>query len=124
MIYFMRHAAIGPVKIGYTMDLEWRAYTLSRDYRVPLAPIRVIPHGRRWMEIWLHKEFGANRITGEWFSYDQRMLTIEPPQHPLGLASDYSGIYHAPSKRKGHNVHDIIHGMIAAEMTGVTQRDH
>lgn len=112
MIYFLRHKSVGPVKIGYTGDLEARRYLLSRQYRVELRLIRVIPTRQRWAEIWLHKRFIALRVAGEWFQFHPDMLTVTIPDKAPGFASDYLPLPNIKRERFGSSIADQIHAII------------
>lgn len=46
------------------------------------APLKIIRkiEGSRLIEKWAHDAFNHRHIRGEWFEFDDRMLTWEPPQ--------------------------------------------
>lgn len=81
MIYFIR-AASGAVKIGFSIKPSSRVSNLQCGNAEPLQIIRAIPGDRR-AERWLHREFRGSKIHGEWFSYSDRMLSIELPNEPM-----------------------------------------
>jgi hypothetical protein len=78
-VYFIRAGDTGPVKIGWTGNVEVRRKNLQGNHVEPLHLLRVI-EGSRQRERWLHRHFAALRLTGEWFRFDAEMLTIEPPE--------------------------------------------
>lgn len=78
-VYFIRAGNDGAIKIGFTKgDVSNRLRSLQRDYPDRLTCIRQIP-GLRLTEAWLHRRFRKNRIVGEWFTLDQEMMVIVPP---------------------------------------------
>lgn len=81
MIYFLRAGDDGPVKIGWTKDgktLARRIATLQTGQPHKLAILRTL-EAQRWVEGWLHGFFVGVRMAGEWFTYREDMLAIEPP---------------------------------------------
>lgn len=78
MIYFMRDTRSGSVKIGWSESPKRRQEELQQEARRPLQIIRLLD-GPKWGERWLHYEFHQNRLTGEWFTNDPRMMVIELP---------------------------------------------
>ena len=78
MIYFMRAGDNGPVKIGSARDPAIRLRYFRTGNPEPLSIVRVIEGGRK-EERALHQAFRHLRIQGEWFRFDESMLSIEPP---------------------------------------------
>lgn len=74
-IYFLRAEHI--VKIGHTFG-GGRKTELQVGNPTELKVMRMIP-GSRKQEKWLHKQFAALHIRGEWFNFCEEMLTIVPP---------------------------------------------
>lgn len=68
----------GRVKIGWTRDLDARVGALNASTADNFQLLRVITGGKP-TERWLHKKFAHLRIKGEWFQFDQAMLTIVTP---------------------------------------------
>ena len=77
-IYMIRAGGDGPVKIGWTTNVERRLADLQTAHYEPLSIIRTIAGGQL-MERWLHKYFAASKIRSEWFNFDPAMLIVEPP---------------------------------------------
>jgi hypothetical protein len=61
MIYFMQPTDGGPVKIGYTENLEQRRLNLESAYRRPLAVLATMEGGRE-EEAAIHQRFDHLRI--------------------------------------------------------------
>jgi hypothetical protein len=81
MIYFIQGVNGGPVKIGKTDDIDTRLRSLQRGSPVALEVIRQIDGGYV-EEFWLHRHFAAQRLHGESFEFDDRMLSVVPPASP------------------------------------------
>lgn len=77
-VYIIRAGDAGPVKIGWTDDVEARRKQIQVSHHEPLCVVRLIIDGRRQTERWLHKRFAALRLVGEWFQFDPDMLVVEP----------------------------------------------
>lgn len=77
-VYFLQRGSDGPVKIGFATDVKDRVKTLQIASPERLRVIRQIK-GNIAVERWLHKNFKKHRLNGEWFSFCDEMLTIEPP---------------------------------------------
>lgn len=80
MIYIVQSAADAesPVKIGWSTRLDTRLRTLQNANSSEIRVLRTID-GDRWVEVWLHQRFAANRMDGEWFAFSEEMLTVSPP---------------------------------------------
>lgn len=81
MIYFLRAGADGHVKIGWTKDkttLVGRIATLQTGQPHKLHVIRTM-EAARWGEAWLHGYFAGVQAVGEWFAYQDAMLTVDVP---------------------------------------------
>jgi len=77
MIYFLRAGDDGPVKIGTAIDPEKRKKGFRTASYTKLSFIRLIDGGRK-EEVLLYRYFRHLHIQGEWFSYDDEMLVIDP----------------------------------------------
>ena len=73
------------VKIGTTGNLTQRIASLSGACGVKLEVLRVIDHAGPRVERWLHRRFSALRGHGEWFSFSEEMLTIQPPEEARSI---------------------------------------
>lgn len=119
MIYFARHESVGPVKIGYSTDIEKRIYRIGRQYRLPFTVVRTIPHGRRWGEIWLHRQFFSLRVRGEWFTFDPAMMTIELPDEAPGFITDYLKMGNVSGVHVSYPLEEEIHDLIVSMKVNV-----
>lgn len=81
--YFIRAGAEGPVKIGIAANPHERLRGLQTAHYEDLRIIRLM---RGNVEAALHYHFREQRIRGEWFTFDNRMLTIRTSLSP-GVAS-------------------------------------
>jgi hypothetical protein len=61
VIYFAQATDGGPVKIGYTEDLEVRLHRLELHYGKPLALLATMP-GDHSTEVEIHRRFGHLRL--------------------------------------------------------------
>ena len=77
-VYIIRQGDDGPVKIGWANDVEARRKQLQVSHHEPLRVIRTI-EGNLATERWLHEQFAAQRLEGEWFEFHPEMVGIEPP---------------------------------------------
>src|SRR3990167_4210715 len=77
-VYFMRAGDTGPIKIGSADDVDGRLRELQCGNHHELIVIRTVAGGRP-LERWFHRHFSAYRIRGEWFSFCDEMLSLEPP---------------------------------------------
>mgnify|MGYP001472992012 CR=1 FL=1 len=75
-LYFLRAGQDGPVKIGFTSRPTQRFSALSGSNPSGLILLRM-DEGNRANEKWLHEYFSHKHIRGEWFVYDQEMLTVK-----------------------------------------------
>ena len=80
MIYFARVGESGPVKVGCSTDPLQRLASLQTGHPERLSIIRLTDGDRR-EEGYYHLCFSDLHISGEWFRFDPRMLTVN-----LGLA--------------------------------------
>lgn len=78
VVYFVRLAPEGPVKIGQTSDLARRIATLQTTTAEELVVLRTIAGGVH-SERWLHQHFTSQHIAREWFHFCPNMLTVIPP---------------------------------------------
>lgn len=82
----MRAGESGHVKIGWTKDdrtLRSRKNTLQIGQPFKLSVIRTID-APRWAEAWLHGFFSGVQASGEWFEYQETMMTLEIPDDDPG----------------------------------------
>lgn len=77
-VYFIQAGENGPVKIGFASAMDKRFNCLQVGHYEKLHLIRSIA-GTELHERWLHHHFRERLIRGEWFSYCDEMLTVEPP---------------------------------------------
>lgn len=82
MIYFIRAGEDGPVKIGHTKNVKSRLVLLQTAHHVKLRVIRSLDAPAS-AEGWLHQHFAKTRLSGEWFRFDETMLTIDPPREEM-----------------------------------------
>lgn len=80
-VYFIRVGDDGPVKIGFSIDVARRKAHLQVSHSVPLKLLRTIEGGRA-TERWLHAHFAPRRLQGEWFEFDDAMMSVEAPALP------------------------------------------
>lgn len=88
-VYFIRAGESGPVKIGSADDVAHRIAELQAGNPEPLILLRQIDGGRQ-TEHFTHRHFKHLRIRGEWFVFDESMLTfvaefVERPASRLPL---------------------------------------
>lgn len=72
-VYFIQAASGGPIKIGYSTNVEGRLQTLQIASSQRLELLVSIP-GSRATEAMIHHEFRSGRLEGEWFREDTRGL--------------------------------------------------
>lgn len=84
-VYFAMPVDGAPVvKIGYSVAPRLRLPELYYVHRKPMAIVREVA-GDFPTEAWYHAQFKHRRINGfgmpgrEWFSFEPRMLTLDPP---------------------------------------------
>lgn len=75
-VYFVQAEQSKAVKIGWSLNIDNRFIDLQVSNHETLKIIRTIP-GDRGLEKWLHVKFSMDRIRGEWFKFNELMLTIE-----------------------------------------------
>jgi len=73
-VYFIRAGEDGPVKIGYAKNVVRRMAMLQSANPANLTLIREVDGGRV-LECWFHRLFADYRLDGEWFSFNEEMLT-------------------------------------------------
>jgi hypothetical protein len=78
-VYFIRAGADGPVKIGWSDNVETRRTALQISHYLPLRVIRIIEGSSEATELWLHDHFAQLRLRGEWFEFHPDMEVVEPP---------------------------------------------
>lgn len=77
-VYIIRSGSDGPVKIGWAVHVAGRVAALQTGHPGLLTLVRTIG-GTPETESWLHRNFAALRMNGEWFRFDTAMLTVQPP---------------------------------------------
>ncbi len=77
-VYFAQSEDGGPVKIGFATNVGVRVKTLQMASPSKLMVVRQID-GDVAVERWLHRHFKKYRLSGEWFSFCDEMLTVAPP---------------------------------------------
>lgn len=79
-VYMIRNDVDGLVKIGWSANVAARiTQPIALTGHANLVIIRIM-ETKRWVESWLHRQFSTKRVSGEWFEFDDRMLTIESPE--------------------------------------------
>lgn len=78
VVYFIQAGEGGPVKIGWSQKLSSRIATLQTGSPVKLSLLRTVV-SEPWAENWYHQEFDEQRLIGEWFTFDDRMLSLDAP---------------------------------------------
>lgn len=69
----------GRVKIGVTKNLQSRMRAIQTSTSARVELLRFIDNAQRKTERWMHREFDKLRLQGEWFRFDEKMLTIVVP---------------------------------------------
>ena len=77
-VYFIQDSGCGYVKIGWATDPWERLADLQCGTPYELRIIRMVEGGQK-AEQWFHRRFAKHRIRGEWFSFDEEMLTLSAP---------------------------------------------
>lgn len=77
-VYFVQNPGNGLVKIGYSGDLSRRVLAISNGLGCAVRVLRQLPGGPR-TEKWLHRKFADLRVRGEWFRFDEAMMSVVPP---------------------------------------------
>jgi DNA-binding transcriptional regulator YiaG len=98
-VYFVQSGSDGPIKIGFTVNIANRLYKMKTD--CPDLRLIAMAHGTMKTEKALHKKFAAHRISGEWFSPDNILIT------EIAELSDPALI---PQNMRGSNKIVIRHG--------------
>jgi DNA-binding XRE family transcriptional regulator len=78
-VYFIQAGNDGPVKIGWAATPTNRLRQMQTASPHPLLLRRVVPEASRIVERWFHRWFAERRLNGEWFSFTDEMLSLEPP---------------------------------------------
>jgi hypothetical protein len=85
VVYMIQVGEHGPVKIGWTDDVERRLSGLQTANHERLRVIRLFEGGPA-EERMLHKQFASQRLEGEWFTFTKEMLDVvglpEPKPKP------------------------------------------
>lgn len=78
-IYFIQNKNTGHVKIGVAKSPKEHLNGLQEAHHEELSIIRVLDGGRS-AEKWFHNYFKAFFVRGEWFTFDEKMMTVCPPE--------------------------------------------
>lgn len=65
-IYFVQLSTVGPIKIGYTQNLE-RRLEYFKTYSPYAINVLAAASGNKDVEMALHRKFALFRTSGEWF---------------------------------------------------------
>lgn len=74
-VYFVQQGEDGPIKIGFSDDVEHRLATLQTGSPYPLRLLLVIP-GSQSKEASFHSKFADARLSGEWFRPVPELLSF------------------------------------------------
>lgn len=85
-IYFVQAECGGPVKIGFTVDVDERVKALQCGSPFPLRVVATRP-GTLGTEAELHRRFARHRLHGEWFeASDDIERFLQKPLAPALVA--------------------------------------
>lgn len=73
LVYFIRRGSSGPIKVGFTKDLEARLSSLQTASDLPLQVLAVFPATKQ-AESDIHQSLAESRIRGEWFAPTMELL--------------------------------------------------
>lgn len=82
-VYFVRCGEDGPVKIGFSKNPPSRIRDLQLSNPHNLFLIHLIENASKKDEQDIHKKFRHLRIRGEWFYFDEEMLTYFAETTPV-----------------------------------------
>ena len=91
-VYFIATEDRNAVKIGVSADARKRLSLMQTGSAQSLLLLREIEGADVAHERWLHRQFAADRIRGEWFRFNPRMLTIGVPEIPAYTRTGDAGI--------------------------------
>jgi hypothetical protein len=74
-IYFVQAGPGGPIKVGWTLDIEQRLGSLRVDNPEELT-LLATAHGGLDVEQRLHQIFESTRIRGEWFRPSPKLMEL------------------------------------------------
>lgn len=77
IVYFIKDEVTSLIKIGYTTNIVRRFSALSTGMPGRLSIIRIL-FGTSLCEKEFHEVFAADRVSGEWFSFNPKMLLVQP----------------------------------------------
>lgn len=77
-VYLIQDSGSQLVKIGHTSDMRRRMTQMQTNCPTQLSLVRELCGGKD-LEIWLHQRFARLHVRGEWFSFDEEMLAVSPP---------------------------------------------
>lgn len=75
LVYFIQSGADGPIKIGYTANLEGRLAAMSTASPVDLRVLAAVPGNAR-AERFVHDAVASSRRRAEWFSPTEEVLRL------------------------------------------------
>jgi len=82
MIYFIREAASGCIKIGFS-DKPWDRFSKMQSDTPGELAVLAITEGDKVAEAALHARFADLRLRGEWFRDDGRIATLAQSFPPV-----------------------------------------
>jgi hypothetical protein len=74
-VYFLRQGTTGPIKIGFTVDLQGRIAALQTSNPYPVILMGSVP-GDQAVEREAHVQFAHLRLHGEWFRPEPELLAF------------------------------------------------
>lgn len=74
-VYFLRHGADGPIKIGTARKVGQRTARIQTGAFDKLTLLCAMPGGSA-LECALHRAFARDRLEGEWFKPSKRLLRL------------------------------------------------
>ena len=98
-VYFVQAGEAGAVKIGWAKVVTARIRAIQPFCPAPLRLLRETP-GDKFVEAWFHRQFASRRIAHEWFTFDPRMLDLEPPAALLSDDRDTRYRFFHPRTRR------------------------
>lgn len=132
-VYFIQSGENGPIKIGFTKNIENRMRALKTSSPYPLVLIGYFKSNRK-LEKQLHRQFKEHKTkkNGEWFLPNAELLNlIEKAEKPPGLKSTESEqgeIYFSKKpkskiKKKKHRLFNHIHLSSILKESGISVKD-
>lgn len=75
-VYFVREGLLGPIKIGYALDVERRLKDLQTGNPRELVLLAVMPESNEYEETILHTTFQFCALRGEWYEPHERLTRL------------------------------------------------